>query len=204
MPARSWLDSVKRGSAAQKVIVGSYGKGKATIDTGDGRGLTLEGCDYVQIRDLKFMGSGRKTGNRECGLYLAHAAGVEVENVEVTGFRGAGVNFAGLNDSGITRVYAHENGFAGINSDGDLSRNIRVAHCLAENNPGDPTIKEYHSGNGIVLGKVQDAVIEYCEARYNGWDMPRERERARGHLDLGIGPRDHSVLRFSPQPQQRD
>ena len=130
---------MERGSAAQKVIVGSYGKGKATIDTGDGKRADSEGCDYVQIRDLKIYGIGPQ--DRKPGMWpLSRACGWgEGRNVEVTGFRGAGVNFAGLNDSGITRVYAHENGFAGINSDGDLSRNIRVAHCLTDNNPGDPT-----------------------------------------------------------------
>ena len=25
-----------------------------------------------------------------------------------------------------------------------------------------------------MIGQVHDAVIEYCEARYNGWDMPRK------------------------------
>jgi hypothetical protein len=46
-----------------------------------------------------------------------------------------------------------------------------VGHCLAENNPGDPTFVKDLSGSGIVLCQTDGALIEYCEARFNGWDM---------------------------------
>jgi hypothetical protein len=187
------FDSRDRGRADRKLVLASYGQGRATIDGGNSRALTVESCDHIQIRDLRFLGSGRKTGNTECGILLSRAAGVEVDNVEVTGFRGAGVNINGLHGGRITRVHAHENGFAGINSDGDLSRDLYVAHCLAENNPGDPSIKDNHSGNGIVLGKVQDALIEYCEARYNGWDMPR---KGNGPVGIWTWAADRVTIQF--------
>lgn len=132
------LDSRDRGRADRKVVLGSYGQGRATIDGGNSRALTVESCDHIQIRDLRFLGSGRKAGNTECGIFLSHAAGIEVDNVEVTGFRGAGINISGVHGVRITRTHVHENGFAGINSGGDLSQDLYVARCLAENNPGDP------------------------------------------------------------------
>jgi hypothetical protein len=50
--------------------------------------------------------------------------------------------------------------------------NIYIGHCVAENNPGDPTVTNNHSGNGILASSVRGGTIEYCEASDNGWDMP--------------------------------
>jgi Right handed beta helix region len=187
------LDGGDRGTAERKVMIGSFGQGKATIDGGNGRALSVEGCDHLQIRGLRFLGSGRKTGNTESGLYLSHAAGMEIDDVEVVGFRSAGIHINGVQGARITRAHVHENGFSGIASDGDLSRDLYVAHCLAENNPGDPSIRNNHSGNGIVLGKVQDAVIEYCEARHNGWDMPR---KGNGPVGIWTWAADRVTIQF--------
>ena len=87
----------------------------------------------------------------------------------------------------VTNVYAHDNGFSGINveSDGQDSgglegsgaksfRNLYIANCVADNNPGCPEVKNNHSGNGILIGGVTNGTIEFCEAMNNGWDMPRE------------------------------
>jgi hypothetical protein len=83
----------------------------------------------------------------------------------------------------VTNVYAHSNGFAGIHVTSDRSgrdespdksiRNIYIGYSVTENNPGCPVIKNNHSGNGILVGGVTNATIEYCEAMNNGWDMPR-------------------------------
>ena len=162
------------GTAEQKLIVGSFGARRATIDGGNGSAIVLAGCSHTVIRELIIVGSGRKSGNTESGLHLADAEGIEVDRIEVHGFRSSGVYLSGIRDGRVTRIHAYENGFAGISSGGARSRNLYVANCLAENNPGDPTILKNHSGNGIVIGHVQGAVIEYCEARYNGWDMPRK------------------------------
>jgi hypothetical protein len=49
---------------------------------------------------------------------------------------------------------------------------LYIAYCVAENNPGDPTVLKDHSGNGILANSVKGGIIEYCEAFNNGWDMP--------------------------------
>lgn len=187
------LDSGDRGSAERKVTIASYGKGKATIDGGHGRALSADGCSHIQIRGLRFAGSGRKAGNSESGISISHTGDIEIDDVEVTGFRSAGILLNGVHDARITRAHVFENGFAGICSDGDQSRNLYIARCLAENNPGDPSIMDNHSGNGIVLGKVQDAVIEYCEARYNGWDMPR---KGNGPVGIWTWASDRVTIQF--------
>ena len=78
----------------------------------------------------------------------------------------------------INEVHAHDNGAAGIGVEGInnsklSSNNIRITHCIAENNPGDPGNLTNHSGDGIVVGHCTNVLIDYCMATNNGWDMPR-------------------------------
>jgi len=160
------------GTPARNIIITSYGVGRAVINGGNGRAVTIDGCDHVLVQRLKLVGAGRKTGNTSDGLYLAHSSGSTIDHVEVTGFRHSGVEISGTQDARITNVHAHQNGYAGINSGGDLSRNLYVGYCLTENNPGDPTIRRNHSGNGIIVSKVEVALVEHCESTYNGWDQP--------------------------------
>ncbi len=166
------LGSDDRGTPARNIVVTSYGDGRAVIDGGKGRAITVDGCDHVLLQRLKLVGAGRKTGNTDDGLYLAHSTGSTVDQVEVTGFRHSGVEISGTQDARITNVHAHQNGYAGINSGGDLSRNLYIGYCLTENNPGDPAIRDNHSGSGIIVSKVEVALVEYCESTYNGWDQP--------------------------------
>jgi len=169
-----FLDENDRGTAGNKIIVGSYGQGMATIDAGNGRAISVEGSQHIRIENLRLRGSGRKHGNTGSGLYISGVTNIEVDSMEISGFQHSGLHFAGVEEGRFTNVHAFENGFAGISSRGDFSNDIYVGECLTENNPGDPTILDNHSGNGIVLGKVKNGTIEYCESRYNGWDMPRE------------------------------
>lgn len=152
-------------------MVTSYGAGQAVINGGNGRAVTIDGCDHVLLQRLKLVGAGRKTGNTSDGLYLAHSSGSTIDDIEVTGFRHSGVEISGTQDARITKVHAHQNGFAGIRSGGDLSRNLYIGYCLTENNPGDPTILRNHSGSGIIVSKVEVALVEYCESLFNGWDQ---------------------------------
>ncbi|MDQ2753686.1 MAG: hypothetical protein M3R72_11755, partial [Bacteroidota bacterium] len=75
-------------------------------------------------------------------------------------------------------IVAYNNGFAGIHVMGEYGdklhcRNVRLLHCKAYNNPGDPTILNNHSGNGILAVFCTQILIDSCVAFHNGWDMPR-------------------------------
>ena len=168
------LELTERDSGAERrpVVVTSDGRGRATIDGGNGRAISCTGCRYVAFRNLNLVGAGRKAGNTDSGLFLEGGSDVEVDGIDVSGFRKSGVEVNGVDRARILRVHAHENGFAGISSDGPVSHDLYIGYSLAENNPGDPTALKNHSGNGIVVGYASRAVIEYSEARYNGWDMP--------------------------------
>jgi hypothetical protein len=166
------MGAAQSGAEKSPVVLTSYGKGRATIDGGNTEALVIEGAAHVAVRSLEFQGAGRKTGSTTSGVVVRSSRHVEVEDVETRGFRTSGLYLDGAENVRVVRLRAHLNGGAGMSSGGARSRNLHIAECLFENNPGDPTVRRNHSGNGIVIGHAQDVVIERCEARYNGWDMP--------------------------------
>ena len=177
------LDEKDSGTKDNKLIVTSYGQGRATIDGGSGNGIVAASSNLV-VKNLNFVGVGRKNGSDGTGVLLHDCEDVEIDNIDVSGFRVGGAQFSGVHNGRMTNVYAHENGATGISagaSEKRWSKNIYIGYCVAENNPGDPCNLTNHSGNGIVVGSLNNAVIEYCEAFNNGWDMPR-----RGNGPVGI------------------
>lgn len=169
------LDANDRGAEGEKLLISSYGRGRATIDARDGHGLAADGCDHLAISDLILRGSGRKSGSNGSGILLTNGDDIEIDRVEVSGFRLDGVCVVGVRKTRITRVHAHDNGHAGIASgEGKISSDLYVGHCIAEDNPGDLQNLTNHSGNGIVIGWAKNVLVEYCMARHNGWDMPRD------------------------------
>jgi len=187
------ISSEDSGDAGRAVVVSSYGEGRARIDGGNASALIMRDARYVKVQGLDFVGSGRKSGNTASGVCLVKSSNAELDDVDVSGFQKSGVWMSGVEAVRVTRVHAFQNGFAGISSDGDQSNDIYVGHCLTENNPGDPTNLTNHSGNGIVIGKVRKALIEYCEARYNGWDMPR---KGNGPVGIWTWESDGVVIQF--------
>ena len=158
--------------AEEPVLIGSYGTGVATIDGGAGSAVVIRGCTGVTIRRLNVVGAGRNTGNQHgVGVLVDHSHFVLIDRVEASGFQRAGVEFRLCRDLRITQVYAHDNGYAGISCVGH-SECVYLGRCRTINNPGDPTVLDNHSGNGIVLYAVVSTTVEYCEAAENGWDMP--------------------------------
>lgn len=172
------LDSADAGNAQYDITVTSTGNGKATIDGGNGPALVISNTYYIAIRNLQLTGNGRKEGNTANGLSIAGSAHIRVDSMDITGFQKAGLSVHLSADVHITNVYAHENGFAGIAVTGSQNkgdcRDIYMSHCRTENNPGDPSNLDNHSGNGIVVGNCRKLTIEYCTATNNGWDMPRK------------------------------
>jgi len=165
------------GSAARWVWIGSYGHGPATIDAGDSAAVVLEGVEWAKVSGLRLVGAGRKSGNVKNGLFLVNCQHVAVKGIDITGFQKAGLMIYSSTDILIDRVYAHENGSAGIAVEGTEgkreSRNLKILHCRTDDNPGDPTNLTNHSGNGIVAGHCTNLLIDRCSATNNGWDMPR-------------------------------
>jgi hypothetical protein len=165
------------GTKDANIVFMSYGKGTSTIYGGNKESFVIAASSHFQIVDLSFMGSGRKTGNETDGLKLANCKNGTLKDLEISGFQKAGLIVLNSQGVQINRVYAYDNGLAGILVEGDykkrLSANIKIVNCRADNNPGDPTNLENHSGNGILVGNCRNVLIDYCTATNNGWDMPR-------------------------------
>ncbi len=167
----------KAGTAQTHIYIFSYGNGKAIINGGNESAVIVNGAEFIHIRNLQIKGSGRKEGNITNGVVVSSCSHVLVDNLSISGFQKAGLLINSSFEIRISKVHAYENGLAGILIEGQKgkknSKNILITDCLAENNPGDPTVLNNHSGNGILVGNSTGVIIEYCVATNNGWDMPR-------------------------------
>ena len=164
------------GSTESPVRITTAGDDRAIINGGNSEAIKIENCQNILISDLNVKGNGRNNGNITNGLSISHSLNCSVENVDAKGFQKSGVDLYDCTNSEIKKVSASDNGFCGINimgSSKNLSRNILIRDCKAENNPGDPTNLDNHSGNGILVGISDSVTIDHCSATNNGWDMPR-------------------------------
>jgi hypothetical protein len=176
------------GTVEQKITISSYGAGRATISGGNAEALIANSCSFLSIQNLSFIGAGRKTGNTTSGVLINICTNISIDSVDVSGFQKAGIKIADSENIKVTHVHAFENGFAGILTGETyykpfqlLSKNIYIGYCITENNPGDPTVLDNHSGSGILVSGTDSAVVEYCLAKNNGWDQPWE-----GNGPIGI------------------
>jgi hypothetical protein len=174
------LDSLDKGTPGLPLIIGSYGRGNPIIDGGDSAGILITNSNHFIIKNLTVKGNGRKDGNTTDGMIISSAENFVIDSIEVSGFQHSGVYIADSRNARITHISAHDNGFAGIHVTSAKSNDpveygnegIYIGYSKAFNNPGDPTVLNNHSGNGILASSVRHGTIEYCEAFNNGWDMP--------------------------------
>src|SRR5262249_50108761 len=178
-------------SAAAPVIIGAYGRGKATIRAGVGMGVRCENVGGIVVRDLIVEGKDRRTNHGSGVLILNTLPGgkrlsyIRVENVEARGFGKYGIAVGGSpedkSQSGFRNVRiagcrASDNAYAGIHVYGVhdyyaktyANRDVAVVDCVAHDNPGDPEFLDNHSGNGILLHDVDGGLIDGCTAFGNG------------------------------------
>jgi hypothetical protein len=185
------------GSAGSNVHLSSFGTGRATIDAGTGTGFTASDCSFLSIINLNFKGDGRKTGNTGNGITFSFCSDILVDSVEVSGFQHSGVTARNTGQHySFTHIHAHNNGFAGIfiaGIDKNSLSDIYIGHCIADNNPGDPTVLDNHSGNGILAYQSKNIIIEYCKASNNGWDMPRT---GNGPGGIWVAEVDSAIIQY--------
>ena len=191
------LDIHNFGSDDSPVVITSYGSGKAIILSGDSYGLYMSNCRNFIVENLIFSGSGRLSGNTDNGVIIEDCQNILLNELDITGFQHSGMLVQGSGeDIAMIRIHAYNNGFAGIHvygrwPDKYQCKNIYIGHCKVKNNPGDPTILDNHSGNGIIVGACDSVLIEYCEALENGWDMPR---RGNGPVGIWAWHADHVMI----------
>jgi hypothetical protein len=171
------LTGYRAGAPRDRILITSYGNGQAIIDGDSLRGISLYHDRFIYIQNIKLIGLGRKTGNRENGLAILNSENIDVTLMDISGFQKSGLLIDSSSHIDAEQVSTHDNGAVGITVEGPNgkkdSRDILIRNCRAENNPGDPTKLDNHSGNGIVVGHCTGVKILDCTATNNGWDMPR-------------------------------
>lgn len=148
----------------------------AVIHGGSNHGIVAENCRDLLIENVEARGIDRKYLNKQgVGFLIRGGSNITVKHCEAYGFQRSGFEARGVSGLQLEHCSAHDNGYSGIHvtqgEDGAWSRDVVISRCSAVNNPGDPKVTNNHSGNGIVLYYTRDALVEYCDASYNGWDM---------------------------------
>lgn len=163
----------------------------ATILAGDGNGINVRDTG-VRIFNLAIKGSGPTT-NRGSGVRLYNdrpnadkRSDVCLQDLKISGFGHAGIKIesacadksaSGYADVMIERCTVSDGMHYGIFSDGfEQPRgswkfshaDIVVRGCEVFGISGNPNKQDNHSGNGILLGNVDGALIEKCCAHDNG------------------------------------
>lgn len=184
------------GSDRSPVKIKSWGNGQAVINGGNDEAIKIENSRNIWILNLSLKGNGRKNGNTANGLSIIQSSFCRAENINVSGFQKSGIDLYNCSESRVIKVVSTDNGFSGINIMGsarNLSRKILIQDCKAENNPGDPTNLENHSGNGILIGVSDSVTIDHCTATNNGWDMPRQ---GNGPVGIWTWESDHVNIQY--------
>ncbi len=174
----------------EPITFSSYGDGRAKIDAGIGIGFFAQNLCGVRIVDLNFVGVGTAQ-NDGSGIYIVNnlpkhfkLKHIHIEKVRISGFGHAGIivlaqptdgGWCGFSQVKITQTVIHDNGDAGIDIVGNWNpeetayshSDIYIGNCRVFRNLGIPG-KGRHSGNGIVLGQVDGAIIEHCDVYENG------------------------------------
>ncbi|MBF9255114.1 right-handed parallel beta-helix repeat-containing protein [Pontibacter sp. 172403-2] len=173
-----------KGTPANPITLSSYGTDRAIISSGASNGFRGYNTAGFRIKNLVFKGPGRTSESLNGIEFYTDIPDtllsyISIANVEIYGYKNAGIIIgswdeltAGFGSVTISDSKVHDNGDAGITSYAQgrlVHKNFIVRNNKVYNNAGQPDKTESHSGNGIVLGDVDGAVIEYCEAYNNGW-----------------------------------
>ncbi|MBN9111928.1 MAG: right-handed parallel beta-helix repeat-containing protein [Pseudonocardia sp.] len=182
------IDAEDAGDPAKPVVVGSYGEGRARIQSDQDSAVLVLDTGGVRIGDLVVVGPGRfVAGSAGVRLYNDLPGGrmldgVTVTRVDASGFVngveiGAANTGAGFRDAVVDDVVAHDNRDAGLAVYGPeldpaapayAHEGLTVSRVTAFGNRGDPANSRHNTGSGIVVGSVRGATVSGSVAHDNG------------------------------------
>lgn len=174
------LPATVGGSATKPLVIRGSGPRRATILADETGGIQAT-CGGIEIRDLILKGGPaveEKKPVAGIAFYTDNTSGkregaIRIERVDVSGFSGAGISIGawedsqpGYEDVRISNVRARDNGGVGITLFGKRDpkqavyahRRVTIRDCQVEKN---------RSGSGLVVGGVENGVIEFCVAAEN-------------------------------------
>jgi hypothetical protein len=133
-----YVSTREGGNANGQIVFSSFGKGRATIRSGDVAGLEVSEVSGIAVTNLNFSGGGMKS-NDTSGIYI-HAgmadrvlSSFHIRNVDVQGYGHEGVTLiasgsgSSISDVKIERSSFHDNRWGGVNfTGGPGNRDIQV------------------------------------------------------------------------------
>jgi len=167
------------GTKGRPIIVRSSSSNLATILADSGSAIKASGGG-IEIRDLILKGQATTAVEKQHGISIVspeglkeRLPGIEIRNVDVSRFGGAGISIGGLSKEAIgfesvtiEHASCHDNFGSGIetydstayDSKGWAHRRLRLSDCDASRN---------RSGTGIVLSGFDGGIVEFCRASGN-------------------------------------
>lgn len=181
------LSRADAGSASHPVLIGSYGRGRATIVERKSNAISINNTAGVVIQDLSIVGRGQAfTYGLGIGAYSSMTGtsrldGLVIQDVSISGFVD-GISIGGTGPAGFANVLVSDSRLSGNLDNGLMTwgpafdpakqnyanENVRVQHVTATGNRGDPHLLAHNTGSGIVLGSVRDGEITWSTAYANG------------------------------------
>jgi hypothetical protein len=175
------------GSASHPVMIGSYGRGRATIVERKSDAISISNTAGVVIRDLSIAGRAQALiYGVGIAAYSSLAGtsrldGLQIQNVSISGFAD-GISIGGTGTAGFANVLVSDSTLSGNLDNGLLTwgpafdpakrdyanENVRVERVTAFANRGDPHLVAHNTGSGIVLGSVREGEITWSTAYGNG------------------------------------
>ncbi len=186
------LSNEDEGLPDNPVIIESYGLGKAIIQNPDSTAIRIWNAGGIAIHNISVQGIDR-TKNKGNGIEVLNTFNnadkrkyIRIENCSASSFGGDGIYLggnpsdgsqSGFEDVRISFTDVFDNQFHGIfvtgvwdtHSTGYANNHVRIDHCNAYNNTGNPSFLDNHSGSGMEIDDVENTMIEYCTAYNNGY-----------------------------------
>lgn len=204
------------GTPENPIRIESYGAGKATIQNPDTSAISIINTGGIVINNLIINGVNR-TKNKGSGVEILNRLPaddkrkyIRLSRLKISSFGIDGIllggqpsdnSQSGFEDVEITNCEVYDNqqhgifvmGYWDTNSKGYANKNVKIAHCVAHDNTGDPDFLENHSGSGIEVDDVENAVIEYCTAYNNGFLC---NSRVGGPCGIWLHAANNSIIQY--------
>jgi hypothetical protein len=181
-----YLDYNDANDSTNIVTISTYGTGRATINASNSYGLYAYNTQGISISNIIFNGAGADTNTASGVSFYNDLAGdiklknVTIKSIEVKNFGQTGISVGSWNkNSGyknvlIYNVHVHDIkgngiviwGYSAQTLVGWAHKNITVRSANVHNVTGYSS--STNEGSGIMMGQVDQGLIERCVAHDNG------------------------------------
>ena len=198
-----YFDDNDTGSAANPIVVDSYGTNPRAAIYGGGSEAIYSIVSGIKIQNLEFYGDRMFGGaNTTSGIEFYrngttnYAPYIFIDNCKMEGFGKVGIFIfsynetssmtKGFSDITIKNTSVYDCGNAGVQvyafgtlgAAQTIHSNILIDNVRVSNNKGNSSITTYSTGNGIVISSATNVTVQNCIADKNGINN--------AHLGAGI------------------